>query len=248
MPLLTLFAAALTFADPAGDAHGDGGYLLPQRPLVSAEALDLRSFGAQPLGSGTRLTVGFGGHQNPWELASGFSAGVTDIFVKTDAGGERELPGLNLRTAGDGGWQYHVQVSGAGAFLEQLRGERLTRLSPPQVRMEGTELTIDVPQLPFGRHAYWVTSSVYTPLSRDGRLVPAATVNPSGVQANADRGPVPVDVLAAPGDRRAYTEGVLAAVGQTRDWRLTTLAGLGGLGLVVTALSLWRSWPSRASA
>ncbi|GGI82496.1 glucodextranase DOMON-like domain-containing protein [Deinococcus wulumuqiensis] len=245
MPLLTLFAAALTFADPAGDAHGDGGYLLPQRPAVSAEALDLRSFEARPFEGGTRFTVGFGGHQNPWELASGFSAGVTDIFVKTDAGGERSLPGLNLRTAGESGWQYHVQVSGAGASLEHLRGEQLTRLPPPRVRMEGTDLIIEAPELPFGRHAYWVTSSVYTPLSRDGHLVPTATVNPSGLQANADRGPVPVDVLADPADRRAYTEGVLGAVGQTRDWRLTTLAGLGALGLTLTGLSLWRSWQAR---
>ena len=66
MPPLTLFAAAaLTFADPAGDAHGDGGYLLPQRPAVSAEALDLRTFEAEPLGTGTRFKVGFGGQQNP---------------------------------------------------------------------------------------------------------------------------------------------------------------------------------------
>ena len=51
-------------------------------------------------------------------------AGVYE-FVKTDAGGERSLPGLNLRTAGESGWQYHVQVSGAGASLEHLRGEQL---------------------------------------------------------------------------------------------------------------------------
>ena len=244
MPPLTLLAAALTFADPAGDAHGDGGYLLPQRPAVAAEALDLRSFGARPSGSGTRFTVGFGGQQNPWDIASGFSAGVTDIFVKTDAGGRRDLPGLNLRTAG-GGWQYHLQVSGAGARLERLSGDELTRLPDPRVRMDGTELVIEAPGLPFGRHAYWVTSSVYTPLSPDGRLVPTATANPSGLQASAARAPVPVDVLAGPGDRRAYTAGVLAAVGQTRDWRLLTLAGLGALGLVLTGLSVWRSWRAR---
>ena len=249
MPPLTLFAAAaLTFADPAGDAHGDGGYLLPQRPAVSAEALDLRTFEAEPLGTGTRFKVGFGGQQNPWELASGFSAGVTDIFVKTDAGGRQDLPGLNLRTADGNGWQYHLKVTGAGATLEQVRGEELARLPDPRARMDGTELIIEAPEVPFGRHAYWVTSSVYTPLSPTGRLEPGATANPSGVQANADRVPVPVDVLASPEDRRAYTDRVLAPVGQTRDWRLATLAGLGALGLLITGLSVWRSWRARGEA
>ena len=113
--------------------------------------------------------------------------------------------------------------------------------------MEGPQLVVSTNALPSGRHAYWVTSSVYTPLSSDGRLHPDPTMNASGLQSAGEGSAVPVDVLAAPGDRRAYTAGVLAAVGQTRDWRLATLAGLGALGLLLTGLSLWRTWRSRES-
>ena len=94
MPLLTLFAAALTFADPAGDAHGDGGYLLPQRPAVSAEARDLRSFEARPFEGGTRFPVGFGGRQNPWARGAALSAGIADIILYSVHVVERSLHGL----------------------------------------------------------------------------------------------------------------------------------------------------------
>lgn len=240
---MTLVAAAtLSFSDPAGDAHGDGGYVLPLRPAVSAEALDLRSFEVEVEGRTTRLTVDFGGHQNPWRLPSGFSAGVTDIFIKTDAGGQRDLKGLGLRTAGSDGWQYHIQVDGARPLLEQVLGSQRRTLTPPEVEMNGTRLVIETDELPTGKHAYWVTSSVYTPLSPDGRMRPDPSPNASGLQALGEGRPVPVDVLAAPGDRRAYTNGTLAAVGQTRDWRLATLMALGALGLGLTGLSVWRSW------
>ena len=235
-------AAALSFADPAGDAHGDGGYVLPLRPAVSPEALDLRSFEVEVEGHTTRMTVDFGAHQNPWKLPSGFSAGVTDIFIKTDAGGERDLKGLGLRPAGNDGWQYHLQIDGARQVLEQVQGGQRRVLTPPRVSMNGTRLVIETDRLPTGRHAYWVTSSVYTPLSPDGRMRPDPAPNASGLQAAGEERPVPVDVLAAPGDRRAYETGTLAAVGQTRDWRLATLAALGVFGLGLTGLSVWRSW------
>lgn len=236
-------AAALSFADPAGDAHGDGSYVLPARPAISADALDLRSLTVTPLEQGTRLTVGFGGQQNPWNLQSGFSAGVTDIFVRTTVSGVRTLTGLNLQTAEASGWRYHLRVSGAGAALERADGpEGGTRvtLSAPLVRMDGLNLVIDAAELPSGTYGYWVTSSVYSPLTRDGLLRPSADAGPLGLRAPTDRAPVPVDVLAAPDDRRAYEGGVLAAVGQERDWRLSVLLSLAGLGLALAALATWR--------
>lgn len=241
LSLALVAAAVLNFADPAGDAHGDGGYILPLRPPVSAEALDLRSFSVEREGQTTRLTVGYGGQQNPWDLPSGFSAGVTDVYVRTDAGGRRTLPGLRLEALG-GGWQYHLQVSGADALLERYTGEKREVLPRPKVRMDGPNLIIETPSLPEGEHAYWVTSSVYTPLSAEGRLAPSNSASASGLQSGSENAPVPVDVLATPGDRRAYTEGRLAAVGQTRDWRLLTLMGLGALGLILTGLATWRAW------
>lgn len=230
--------ASLTFTDPAGDAFGDGSYRLPTRPAINADALDLRSFRAERAqgGKASRFTVTFGGYQNPWNLASGHSAGVTDIFVKTGQGGGPELTGLRLRAGGVGGWDYHLSVSGAGALLLRWNGGALTPLPTPSVQREGTSLIIEA-QIPFENTSYFVTSSAYSPLSPDGYLRPSRAANPAGVQANTDGAPVPLDVLAPLEDNSAYTRGVLNPVGLTRDWRLSVvlLLALLSLGLFVFA-------------
>jgi hypothetical protein len=242
--LTFLTAALLSVADPAGDARGDGGYVLPTRPPLSAEALDLRSFQAAPQGTGMRFTVGLGRIENPWGAPGGFSAGVTDIFLGGKLGGERTLDALRLNTAG-GGWLYHLRVTGFGSTLRQApeeAGGEATLLAAPSVRVEGTSLVIDA-AVPPGQYAYWVTSSVYSPLTPDGVLRPVTTPGAATLQAGRAQAPVPVDVLGPPGDVTPFTQGTLAPVGQTRDNRTLILAALGGLGLlVVTAATviLWR--------
>ncbi|MFC5847426.1 glucodextranase DOMON-like domain-containing protein [Deinococcus petrolearius] len=240
---MLLSAALFSFADPAGDPRGDGRYVLPSRPPVSAEALDLRRFQAGAQGSGMRFTVDYGAVQNPWGLPSGFSAGVTDIFVKTGRGGLDTLSGLNLRAAG-GRWQYHLRVSGAGATLEEVPEGSSTpiRLADPAVRRSGTSLVVDA-AVPPGEYAYWVTSSVFSPLTPDGLLRPGTDAGPAQLQAPRANVPVPVDVLAPAGDLQAYVAGTLAAQGEVRDRRPLILTALGALGLVLTALAtllLWR--------
>ncbi|WP_243398335.1 glucodextranase DOMON-like domain-containing protein [Deinococcus koreensis] len=275
--LSLLTAALLTIPDPAGDARGDGGYLLPQRPALTQDALDLRSFSAQPQGSGMRFTVSFGQLGNPWNAPSGFSAGVTDIFIKTGLGGQTRLDDTGLRVRGPGGWQYHLRITGFGSTLTQVRefqgqtpsaqnqpaqtpaaqttsaqtpsdqttpadAPGLRTLAEPDVRVEGTRLVIDA-AVPPGTYAYWVTNSVYTPLSRDGLLRPTQTGGPTALKAGQADAPTPVDVLAAPGDTRAFTDRTLAAQGQTRDLSTLILAGTGLLGLLVTlgaTLAVWR--------
>ncbi|MBB5233261.1 glucodextranase DOMON-like domain-containing protein [Deinococcus budaensis] len=236
--MLTLLTAALlSLADPAGDARGDGGYLLPTRPALSADALDLRSFEAAPQGAGMRFTVGLGRVENPWQSPLGFSAGVTDIFVGGGLGGERRLDDLRLTTA-RGGWQYHLRVTGFGSTLSRApQGEQeAARLAAPSVRVEGTRLVIDA-AVPPGRYAYWVTSSVYSPLTPDGVLRPVTTPGQAVLQAGRAGAPVPVDVLLPSGDPAPFTQGTLAPVGQTRDTRTLLLAGLGGLGLLLVAFA-----------
>ncbi|WP_043802100.1 glucodextranase DOMON-like domain-containing protein [Deinococcus gobiensis] len=240
---MLLSAALFSLTDPAGDAHGDGRYVLPSRPPVSAEAVDLRRFQAAEQGRGMRFTVDYGAAQNPWNLPSGFSAGVTDIFVKTGRGGLEPLSDLNLRAAG-GQWQYHLRVSGAGATLEEVPegAATPTRLADPAVRLSGTSLIIDA-AVPPGRYAYWVTSSVFSPLTPDGLLRPGTDAGPGQLQATRTGAPVPVDVLAPAGDLQAYEKGTLAAQGEVRDPRPLLLTGLGALGLLLTAaatLWLWR--------
>lgn len=235
--LLTLLtAAALTFPDPAGDARGDGGYILPARPELNERMLDLRAFTAQPVGQGMRFTVALEQIGNPWQAPSGYSAGVTDIYVKTAAGGQRALSGTGLSARSGGGWQYHLRVTGFGATLEEVvdsSANQVRRLSAPTVRLEGSSLIVDA-AVPAGKYAYWVTNSIYTPLSADGVLRPSTAQSPLALRVGREGAPTPVDVLAAPGDLLAFTAGTLAPVGQTRGTHTLTLAGLGLLGLALT--------------
>ncbi|WP_245576216.1 glucodextranase DOMON-like domain-containing protein [Deinococcus murrayi] len=246
--MLTLLTATLltgtllSVTDPAGDARGDGGYVLPRRPPVPEAALDLRSFQAEARGSGMRLTVELGAVENPWQAPSGFSANVTDIFVGGGVGGERELADLRLSTAGGQGWTYHLRVTGFGSTLVQVAeaGAPPVTLTAPSVRVEGTRLVIDAAIAP-GPYAYWVTSSVYSPLTPAGVLRPVTTPGPAVLQAGRAGAPAPVDVLAAAGDVTPFTRGTLAPVGRARDRRALTLTALGGLGLLAVVLATLRS-------
>lgn len=239
--LLPALAALFTFTDPVGDAHGDGSYVLPTRPAVSADALDLREFQVERGQMGLTFRVSLGATQNPWQLPSGFSAGITDIFVKGNLGGVNELPDLNLRVSE--GWQYHLRVSGAGASLEQAQpdGKSTEPMTAPQVKLQGTTLLIST-VIPPGNYGYWVTSSVYTPLSELGYMLPTAQVGPGNLTTARPNPPVPVDVLAREGDDGAYSTGRFAPVGQGRDFRPVVLSVLGGLGLLLTVLASLRVW------
>lgn len=249
--LTVLTAALLVFSDPAGDARGDGGYVLPTRPAVSEEALDLRAFRVEPgqdstRPDSTRFTVELGRIDNPWGVAAGFSAGVTDIFVGSRVGGQRALNGLNLQATG-GGWTYHLRVSASGGTLEHHPegAAQPVRLAAPTVRRAGNALVIDA-AIPPGRWAYWVTSSVYTPLSPDGVLRPVTVPGPARLQVARPDAPVPVDVLLPSGDPSPFTRGTLPPVGDRWDPRLLILAGLGGLGLLLVTWAtvlVWRRNP-----
>ncbi|WP_229844241.1 glucodextranase DOMON-like domain-containing protein [Deinococcus indicus] len=245
LPMLSipLLAAQITVTDPAGDARGDGGYVLPTRPAITAEMLDLRAFTADSTGQTMRFTVSFGQMGNPWNAPGGFSAGVTDIFVKGALGGQQVLADTGLRVRGQGGWQYHLRVTGVGATLTEANTlGRLTVRAAPTVRVDGTSLVIDT-DLPAGKYGYWVTSSVYTPLSASGLLRPSQDVRPDALQAGRADAPTPVDVLAPAGDTQAFTNDTLAAVGETRDWVSIALIALGGAGLLVTVIAtvfVWR--------
>lgn len=241
-PLLA--ALTFTFTDPIGDAHGDGSYVLPTRPAVSADALDLREFTAQRQGKTMTFRISFGSMQNPWNLPGGSSAGVTDLFVKAGLGGANDLPDLNLSV--NEGWQYHIRVAGGHASMESAGadGKALTPQDPPQVSVEGTTLVIST-SIPAGKYGYWLTSSFYTPFSKTGLLLPSAQAGPSALSTARANPPVPVDVLAPEGDYTVYTTRVLAPVGRARDIRPLLLFGLGGLGVLLTVLATLRLWRTR---
>ncbi|GGR80812.1 glucodextranase DOMON-like domain-containing protein [Deinococcus sedimenti] len=239
--MLALLASQTQLTDPAADARGDGGYILPTRPAFTTDMLDLRALDARPTPQGMQFTVTYGQMGNPWNSPAGFSAGVTDIFVKGALGGQAKLGDLGLRTS-SGGWQYHLRVSPGGSTLTEVDAQGQERpLATPTVQVSGTSLTVQT-ALPDGRYGYWVTNSVYSPLTPDGVLRPGTAQNPTALQAGRADAPVPVDVLAAPGDTRAYTRGTLAPVGETRDLVGIGLLTLGGAGLLVTIIATVFVW------
>ncbi len=243
--LAALLPAALLLSvpDPAGDANGDGSYLLPSRPSLTAAALDLRSFKAENVGGKLRLSTSLGAVSNPWNAPAGFSGFTLDIFVKTAPGGVHELTGLGLQVPGSSGWQEHYRLNGFSVqhFSADASGQPALQGAAPQLHLQGTELSIDT-DLKAGAYSYWVASSLYTPFSSDGILHPGGDTSSTSLRSAGAGSPAPLDVL-QPGDQKAaYATGVLRPVGQTRDVRALTLLGLTVAGLVAAAVLGVLAW------
>ena len=243
--MLSLLAAALlTVPDPAGDMRGDGSYVLPTRPALTAEALDLRELRAEDVGGKLRLTVGLGAVQNPWEAPLGYSAGVLDVFVKSRLGGASRLGDSGFVTPVGSGWQYHLRLSGFGSSIEfvpdgQTRPQ--IRPTPLAVRLNGSSVVVDTP-IPAGQYSYWVTMAAYSPFTPDGVLRPGTGAGAASLQAARAGSPFPVDVIGGGEQGLAYSSGILAPVGRTRDRRASLLLALAALGLAVGLFASVRVW------
>ncbi len=237
-----LIAAMLIIPDPAGDANGNGTYVLPQRPVLTSDAFDIRSFSAQKNDIHMRFIISFGQMINPWKSPAGFSAGVTDIFIKSGFLGIQNLADIGLSAKNSSGWNYHLRISGYGSTLDTAQTDNsLKRLSAPVVTIEGTSLVIDT-EIPVGKYGYWVTNSVYSPFTSNGLMTPKVSNDPNDLQASQDGLPLPIDILSSTDDRSAYTTIKLAPLGETRDWTTLILAGLGGFGLLITILATIGVW------
>ncbi len=243
--LAALIPAALLLSvpDPAGDASGDGSYQLPTRPAVSAAMLDLRLFRAENVGGKLQLSTALGAVGNPWQAPAGFSGVNLDIFVKTGPGGANDLDTLGLRAAGPPGWQEHYRVNGfvAQHFSADAAGKVRPGSGAPRVSLRGTDIVIGT-DLPAGAYSYWVTTSLYTPFSPDGRARPGGDTSPSALRSAREGTPAPLDVLLSGDQKSVYTTGELRAVGQVRDVRALTLLGLAVAGLVVASVLGILAW------
>lgn len=209
-----------------------------------ASALDLRELLVETVAGKLRLNVGLGSLQNPWNAPLGYSAGVLDIFVKSRLGGASELPGLGFDTPPQQGWQYHIRVTGFASSLDFVpdgQTQPQPRTTPIKVQLQGSGLTIDTP-IPSGQYSYWVTSSVYSPFTPEGRLRPTSGGGSANLMAARANTPVPVDVISGGDQAREYTLGVLQPVGQTRDRRAVFLLALAAAGLLVGLITTIRVW------
>ena len=232
----------LSVPDPAGDATGDGSYLLATRPALSASTLDLRLLRAEDLGGKLGLSISLGAVGNPWNSPAGFSGVVLDVFVKTQVGGVRELSGLGLRTPSNDGWQEHYRIDGFSVQHFSVGGDgKVSRAAAPTVRLEGTDVVIGT-NLRAGQYSYWVTASAYTPLSPDGYLRPSGDTT-VGLRSAREGTPVPLDVLLSGDQKGVYASAELPSVGVVRDERALHLlwAALGALVVAgIAGIVAWR--------
>lgn len=256
--------------DPVGDASGDGSYQLPAAPAMQKSDFDIRSLNVQNVGGKLRLTVSLSAIHNPWQALSGWSGVTLDIFIKTAAGGRTALDDLALSTPGLLGWQEHYRLNGFGVQHFQATNLQATNLQATsgstdstsststdnastdsaalvtdqnKVTVRGTDIVLDT-ALPAGNsYAYWVTTSVYTPLNASGVL--PASGNSSGATLRSARSgsPAPLDVLLSGDQRSVYLSGVLPPVGQSTDYRALALLGVALAALLFTvglAVYIWR--------
>ena len=236
-------ASLLSVTDPAGDAQGDGSYQLPARPTMNASQFDLRALQVQDIGGKLQLAVTLGSVGNPWNAPAGFSGVVLDVFIKTGPGGASALTGLGLRVPSDSGWQEHYRVNGfvRQHFRVDGAGKAVLQKDAPSVKLDGTELILTT-NLEAGSYRYWVTSSLYTPLGKDGFWRPGGDSGTNDLRSARAGSPAPLDVLLAGDQRPIYTSGVLPGVGQVIDVRALTLLGIAAAGLLIAIIAGVIAW------
>lgn len=243
--LLPSFAAVLlSVPDPAGDTRGDGSYVLPSALVGGVErALDLRELRAERAANRLRVVVGLGGQGNPWNAPGGLSAAVVDVFVKTGLGGARELGETGFSAPAGTGWQRHYQLGGFGvrAWSADASGNVTALPEPGTLTVRGSELVLDT-NLAAGRYSYWVTSSVYSPLTASGVLSPRVSGGPETLVSGRAGQPAPVDVLTSGDQARAYVSRVLPENGELRDRRPLLLLVLAAVGLLIAVIATFRAW------
>ncbi len=110
--------AALTLADPTGDAIGDGTLTAPTAPIYASSAIfDLHEVTVEADETGATVRVALGAIENASGLPEGFSGVVIDVYLDTGPGGaDTTLTGPDMRMPDGLGWEYGVRISGDGAY------------------------------------------------------------------------------------------------------------------------------------
>ncbi|GEM48584.1 hypothetical protein DC3_42190 [Deinococcus cellulosilyticus NBRC 106333 = KACC 11606] len=218
---------------------GDGTYHLPENlSATDRNSLDLRSFVASDEDGKLSLDIGLGGLSNPLDAPLGFSTPILDIFIKTRVGGSTTLGDTGFETPPGQGWQYHLHLSGFNK--EFYRVPRLTpeKLNPEDIKVStsGTTIKVQTP-IPAGQYEYWVTVSLFDPLTPAGLVTPVNDNNPYHLTSRLNNPPAPVDVLAQGDQSRSYIQRTLPPVGDLQDFRPWILLIMGTLGMVGVVIS-----------
>jgi hypothetical protein len=234
-----LAAATVLFSlsDPKGDAHGDGGYTLPER--IDEATLDLRTFTAVNQNGQLELRLTMDRVANPENAPNGFSGPAFEVFLAQSRGGVSALGPSGFFAPSGRGWQYRVSLNGFQARLEAAPSlEADAPIVPPTVRVEGSDVVIDT-SLPARQYAFWAFVGVYDPLSRDGLRIPVTRWSAGQLASPIEDAPPVVDVLSSEPQVGLYASRTVDAVNEPVS-RTDPLLLTGLLGLCIAlATTLW---------
>lgn len=109
-------AAGITFSDPAGDDDGPGTYIYPTDKVYSPGSFDLTRMVLTDSGKTVTLEISVGAKlENPWNMASGFSIQMAQLYIDTDgiteSGHQPALPGMNALFLTDCFWEKAIIIS-----------------------------------------------------------------------------------------------------------------------------------------
>jgi hypothetical protein len=193
-----LAAGTILFSvsDPAGDALGDGDYVLPVLRRDVAQ-LDIRTFTALDVNGRLELRVDMGRVQNADSAPNGFSRPVLDVFIGTGRGGNSDLAGSGLTTRANSGWYYWLRASPWAVTVKRDRSADLVQLPDSRtakVKVEGSSivLTTDIPVRDF---TYYAITSLYDSLTTDGVARPQSEASPLKLFSLLENAPSALDVL-----------------------------------------------------
>jgi glycosidase len=126
------FRLAASAEDPVGDARGPSGtYLYPLAPGFEGRA-DIRRLSLYARGSSVKLVVEMAhGISQAWKPLNGFDHVCLLVFITFPGGGKAsDLPKMNARLPGGGGWDAAAFLGGWTAALYGAEGASASSFGP----------------------------------------------------------------------------------------------------------------------
>lgn len=246
----TALAASLllSLSDPIGDANGDGTYQLPSSLSDEQKAsLDLRSFEAYNNNGSLQLEIGLSALANPLNSPMGFSVPEIDVYIKTALGGAHILGSSGFRTPNTSGWQYHIKINPFRArIFEQKEGqskatERAIEDFKLKIETKGSKVIINS-TISNTAYSYWVTTSLYDPLTPDGIQMAGTMAGPYTLATSLPHSPSAIDVLYEKRQSGLYATRVLPPIGKNEDhrpWFLLAIGMVAALVSLVLTAAIW---------
>lgn len=193
-----LAAGVILFSvsDPAGDALGDGAYVLPAAKNDVSQ-LDIRTFTALDTNGKLELKIDMGRIQNPDNAPNGFSKPVLDVFIGTGLGGTSNLGDSGFSTRANSGWYYWIRATPWATTLRRDPNADLVQLPSSrtaQTKVSGSSIFIKT-DIPAGAYTYYAISSLYDSLTPTGIAQPQPEPSPLKLISPLENAPSGLDIL-----------------------------------------------------